>query len=88
MTNTPIGLGPATNTTGIGQATNTRTGDAIQFRMLDKGSTITELLRGKIGQLRMQGADSMTPEQQPNFRTLMSPSEQVLQVTKRLQNNV
>ena len=73
MGNTPIGNGPTASHIAMGRVGGTNDGNALQFRAPDKGSTTTELLRGKIGQLRMAISDSTTQSLGPNFRELLSP---------------
>lgn len=87
MANTPIGNGPPANHVGMGPVADTKGGDALQFRAQDKGSMTTELLRGKIGQLRMAKSDHTAQGQPPGFRELLSPHPSTQRLIALLQRH-
>lgn len=86
MTNIPIGPGPnTTNIAAMGQTNDAKLGGPLQFRTQDQGSTTTELLRGKITQLRTAPTERTPSAEQANFRELHTPSTQTLQLIGQLQ---
>ncbi len=88
MANTPIGLGPNSNSLGIDQTADTKAQNTLQFHSPVKGSPTAERLRGKIAQLRSATIVRNESIPNPNFRQLKSPSPQVSQLIDRLQRSI
>ncbi|WP_341367294.1 hypothetical protein [Yoonia sp. BS5-3] len=87
MANTPIGLGPNTPISGLSQSADVKAGDDLRFRSPDnKGSSVAELLRGKLSQFR---AGTAAPANLAvNFQPLANPSAATLGIMGRLQNGI
>lgn len=88
MGNTPIGNGPTLSHIGMGRLRGGTHSSALQFCAKDKGSTTTELLRGKLGKLRLAISSSKTQNLGPNFRELLSPKPLTQRLVELLQKQV
>lgn len=73
MTDPTNSLGPNVAPITIGAANDGQSENTLHFRTQDRGSTTAELLRGKLGQVKMMAQPRTAPVDVPSFRELTAP---------------
>ncbi len=86
MSSTPVGPGgPSSVTPMNGADATSQSENALGFRQDDQGSSVSQLLRGKIGQMRDMQLPTLDTSFALNFRELVTPSAVAQQIVGRLQ---